>query len=157
MIFFKKMGWHTERCALDTRHRWDGRDWDLRLWRLDGLMVFVWVCELKAEWVFDGFETVCSLTILYRRKRNVGGIVCGWSERSDCHKELWRTRFLIRTMLPDFDLWSKLVCKICSRQFERDQKFASCVLHRDATDYSHLSNFQLESLILAQNERWRQA
>ncbi|AAN34277.1 unnamed protein product [Brucella canis str. Oliveri] len=31
------------------------------------------------------------------------------------------------------------------------------VLHGGATDYSHISNFQLESLILAQNERWRQA
>jgi hypothetical protein len=40
-------------------------------------------CGLRFSTVL---EIVCSLIILYRRKRNVGGIVCGWFERSNCRK-----------------------------------------------------------------------
>jgi len=85
---------------LEARHRRRGADEDLTFGLSDD-RGFVERIE-----IFDGFDAVCSLTILYRRKRNVGGIVCGWFERSDCRNELWRTRFLIRTMLPG---WSAMI------------------------------------------------
>ena len=101
--FLKKMGWHGLRCGLDTRHRWDGAQTRLsvgalRFWEFEIGRLTVWV-----DWVFDGFCIVCSLIILYRRKRNVGGIVCGTFQATGCSNRTLADTFLDRTMLPGFD------------------------------------------------------
>ena len=86
---------------------------------------------MKRSEIFDGFEIVCSLTILYRRKRNVGGIVCGWFERSNCRRNFGGHVSLIELCYLALIFGSKLVCKICSRQFERDQGFEYLSATRD--------------------------
>lgn len=70
-------------------------------------------------------------------------------------------RFLREDVNTGSNFRIRLVCKIiCSRRFKRDHywSFLSARLALESEETKKAkSNFQLESLILAQNERWRQA
>ncbi len=57
-------------------------------------------------WFRNGLLTVCSLTREERRKRNVGGIVCGDFEvySFEISKKNMAARFLEKMLIPDLTL-----------------------------------------------------
>ena len=72
-------------------------------------------------------------------------------------KELWRTRFLDKNYVTWMISDDCLVCKYVLVNLSVTKVLNVFRVRKMFDQDSQKSNFQLESLILAQNERWRQA
>lgn len=126
----------------------------LRAGWFEGFWLGCW-SWLRVE-IFDGFRDRLFFDNFIQKKEKRGRHCLRMVREIELSEELWRTRFLIELCYLD-DRKIVWCVNMFSSNLSVTKVLSILQRWRMFDQNSQLSNFQLESLILAQNERWRQA